>query len=84
MTEALKRADVIVAGPGSLYTSILPPLLVPEVAAGMSSSRAIRILVANLMTEYNRHNPDGLASAIKAVVHGKLGAWRTRAEAGGV
>jgi uncharacterized cofD-like protein len=49
--EVLARADVIVAGPGSLYTSILPPLLVPQVAEAIRSSRATRVLVANLMTE---------------------------------
>ena len=50
--EALLRADVIVAGPGSLFTSMLPPLLVPDVARRRSArSRATRILVANLMTE---------------------------------
>jgi uncharacterized cofD-like protein len=51
VVEAIRRADVIVAGPGSLYTSILPPLLVPDVADAVLASRAIRILVANLMTE---------------------------------
>ena len=51
VVEAIRRADVIVAGPGSLYTSILPPLLVPDVAAAVLESRAIRVLVANLMTE---------------------------------
>ena len=51
MIEALRRADVIVAGPGSLYTSILPPLLVPDVATAIERSHAVRILVANLMTE---------------------------------
>jgi uncharacterized cofD-like protein len=51
VTEAIRRADVVVAGPGSLYTSILPPLLVPDVAAAMLASRAVRVLVANLMTE---------------------------------
>jgi uncharacterized cofD-like protein len=49
--EALARADVVVAGPGSLFTSILPPLLVPDVSAAIRASRATRILVANLMTE---------------------------------
>lgn len=49
--EALLAADVIVAGPGSLYSSILPPLLVPDVSTAIRSSRAVRILVANLMTE---------------------------------
>ena len=51
VVDAILRADVIVAGPGSLYTSILPPLLVPDVAAAVWESRAMRILVANLMTE---------------------------------
>ena len=44
------RADVC-DGPGSLFTSILPPLLVPDVSASIRSSGATRILVANLMTE---------------------------------
>jgi uncharacterized cofD-like protein len=48
---AIDRADVIVAGPGSLFTSILPPLLVPEVSSAIERSRATRLLVANLMTE---------------------------------
>jgi uncharacterized cofD-like protein len=51
VTDALRRADVIVAGPGSLYTSILPPLLVPDIADAILDSGAVRILVANLMTE---------------------------------
>lgn len=164
VSDALRRADVIVAGPGSLYTSILPPLLVPDIADAMMDSRAVRILVANLMTEagetdgfgvlehlltierhlgrqlfdcviYNtapvpdalagiyrarhaapivtgsfelnaldrcgvraigvplvsehpagkiRHHPERLASAITALAHGKLGAWRPRAEVGGL
>jgi uncharacterized cofD-like protein len=48
---AIENADVIVAGPGSLYTSILPPLLVPDVADAIRRSNATRIFVANLMTE---------------------------------
>jgi uncharacterized cofD-like protein len=159
---AIQRADVVVVGPGSLFTSILPPLLVPEVHAAIRASNAPRILVANLMTEpgetddysvlehvlmierhlheqlfdyviYNtnpipdqlalqyagrgsqpivtgsfelsaldklgiqpigvplvsehptgkiRHHPERLASAITAIAQGKLGAWRSRAEAG--
>ena len=49
--EAIRRADVVVAGPGSLYTSILPPLLVPEVSDAIRRSSATRVLVSNLMTE---------------------------------
>jgi uncharacterized cofD-like protein len=51
VSDALRRADVIVVGPGSLFTSVLPPLLVPDIAGAILSSRGIRILVANLMTE---------------------------------
>jgi uncharacterized cofD-like protein len=51
VVDAIRRADVIVAGPGSLYTSILPPLLVPDVSQAILESRAMRVLVANLMTE---------------------------------
>lgn len=160
--ESLLGANVIVAGPGSLFTSILPPLLVPDVAEAVAASRAIRVLVANLMTEpgetddysvlehvltierhlgaqlfdyviYNtsqvpdalaaayaeggarpivtgrfelnalerlgiqpigvplvsehppgkiRHHPERLATAITALAHGRLGAWRNRADAG--
>jgi uncharacterized cofD-like protein len=161
--DFVREADVIVAGPGSLYTSILPPLLVPALAAAIRQSPATRVLVANLMTEpgetddysvlehvltierhlgaqlfdyviYNtspvpeplaagyaergakpihtgtfelsaferlgitaigvplasehpagrvRHHPERLAAAIAAIAHGKLDAWRARAEAGG-
>ena len=49
--EAIARADVVVAGPGSLYTSILPPLLVPDLRDALHRTRATRIFVANLMTE---------------------------------
>jgi uncharacterized cofD-like protein len=49
--RALVNADVIVIGPGSLYTSILPNLLVDGIASTISGLTATRILVANLMTE---------------------------------
>jgi uncharacterized cofD-like protein len=49
--EALVNSDLIVVGPGSLYTSILPNLLVDGIAATISAVKATRVLVANLMTE---------------------------------
>lgn len=49
--EAVMKADVVVAGPGSLYTSILPPLLVPDIREALLATSATRVLVANLMTE---------------------------------
>jgi uncharacterized cofD-like protein len=48
---ALVNAEGIVVGPGSLYTSVLPNLLVEGVAATIHGVNAVRIYVANLMTE---------------------------------
>jgi uncharacterized cofD-like protein len=49
--KALKSADVITVGPGSLYTSILPNLLVSQVARVIGESRATKIFINNLMTQ---------------------------------
>ncbi|MDO5727933.1 MAG: uridine diphosphate-N-acetylglucosamine-binding protein YvcK [Bowdeniella nasicola] len=46
--DAIHRADLIVLGPGSWYTSVLPHLLVPQLAKAIRSSRAQRIIVMNL------------------------------------
>lgn len=46
--DALRRADYIVLGPGSWFTSVLPHLLVPELADAIVTSRAQRILVLNM------------------------------------
>ena len=51
VTKALLAADLIVMGPGSLYTSILPNLLVPDVAAAIRSSQALKIYVCNLAAQ---------------------------------
>jgi uncharacterized cofD-like protein len=48
---ALRAADVITVGPGSLYTSILPNLLVARVAESIGESDAVKIFVCNLMTQ---------------------------------
>jgi uncharacterized cofD-like protein len=66
-TDAIARADVIVAGPGSLFTSVLPPLLVPDVAAAVRSSDAVRILVANLMTEPGETDDFSLIEHVRAI-----------------
>ena len=55
--HALLEADLIVAGPGSLYTSVLPNLLVPDVARAVAASRALKIYVCNVATQ--RGETDG-------------------------
>ena len=49
--EAIREADVITIGPGSLYTSLIPNLLVRGVAREMAGCRAARIYIGNLMTQ---------------------------------
>jgi uncharacterized cofD-like protein len=49
--QALLSADVIVVGPGSLYTSLLPNLLVKDLLAGIQASRAVKIYVCNVATQ---------------------------------
>jgi uncharacterized cofD-like protein len=49
--RALLNADVIIIGPGSLYTSILPNLLVHDLLAGIRASRAVKMYVSNIATQ---------------------------------
>lgn len=49
--NALLSADLIVLGPGSLYTSILPNLLVPDLAAAIRNSAALKVFICNLATQ---------------------------------
>ena len=49
--EAIAHADLILLGPGSLYTSLLPNLLVPELVTAIQRSRAPKLYICNLMTQ---------------------------------
>jgi len=49
--KAILNADVIIVGPGSLYTSILPNLLVQDLLTAMHTSRATKIYVCNIATQ---------------------------------
>jgi uncharacterized cofD-like protein len=48
---ALRRADLVVLGPGSLYTSVIPNLLIPEVRAAIKDTKAWVVYVCNVMTQ---------------------------------
>lgn len=49
--EAIRRADVILLGPGSLYTSVIPNLLVDGIADAIQDSHALKIYICNIMTQ---------------------------------
>jgi uncharacterized cofD-like protein len=66
--EAIDRAHLVVLAPGSLYTSLLPNLLVPGVADALRSSPALKVLVANLMTEPGETDGFTLSDHVAAIV----------------
>ena len=49
--EAIREADLIVLGPGSLFTSLLPNLLVPEIVEALLKNKSPKIYISNLMTQ---------------------------------
>jgi uncharacterized cofD-like protein len=70
--RALRRADVIIIGPGDLYSSILPNLLVDDVAHTIRESEAEKVYVCNLMTKHGE--TDGFqASDFVREIHHYLG-----------
>lgn len=71
--EALREADLVVIGPGSLYTSLIPPLLVKGLSEAVASSGARVVLVMNLMAE--RGETDGLTAAEHVIAVRRHAPW---------
>lgn len=65
--EAIAEADAIVIGPGSLYTNVIPNLLVKGVTKAIKESKAFKIYVSNLMTEPGQTDTYSLSDHIKAI-----------------
>lgn len=65
--QAILAAELIVVGPGSLYTSLLPNLLVPDLAQAIQSSRALKVFVCNLATERGETNGFGVGDHMHAI-----------------
>lgn len=65
--QAILAADLLVIGPGSLYTSILPNLLVPDLLAALRASRALKIYVVNIATQPGETSAYGLHEHISVI-----------------
>ena len=65
--NAIHEADLILVGPGSLYTSIIPNLLVEGVTQAMARSRATRVYIANLMTQPGETDGYSVADHVRAI-----------------
>jgi uncharacterized cofD-like protein len=63
----IQEADVIILGPGSLYTSIIPNVLVKNMAKAINSSNALKIYVSNIMTQQGETVGYSLSEHIKAI-----------------
>ncbi|HQO38132.1 MAG TPA: YvcK family protein [Candidatus Omnitrophota bacterium] len=66
--RAIQEADLIVLGPGSLYTSIIPNLLIKDITAAIAASRAIKVYVCNVMTQPGETDGYSASSHIKALI----------------
>lgn len=67
VVEAIKNADCIVIGPGSLYTNVIPNLLVNGVAKAIKDSKAIKTYICNIMTEPGQTDNFGVSDHINAI-----------------
>jgi uncharacterized cofD-like protein len=68
---AIAAADVVVIGPGSLYTSLLPPLLVPGMRAALAGTGAARVFVCNVATQLGETEGYGVLGHLEALArHG--------------
>ena len=69
--DEILAADLLVIGPGSLYTSLIPNLLVPEVARALNESRAPLVYVANIMEQRGETEGMSLTDHLEAMrAHG--------------
>ena len=65
--RAIEEADVIVMGPGSVFTSVIPNLLVHEISEALSQARAARVYVCNVMTQPGETDGFAASDHIRAV-----------------
>lgn len=65
--EAIKNADAIILGPGSLYTSIIPNLLVDGVADALRETKAVKIYICNVLTQPGETDGYTASMHVKAI-----------------
>lgn len=66
--DAIKNADAIIIGPGSLYTNVIPNLLIRNVAKTIRDSKAFKIYVSNIMTEPGNTDDYDVSEHIDAII----------------
>ncbi len=66
--DAIKNADCIIIGPGSLYTNVIPNLLVNGVAKTIKESTAIKVYISNIMTDPGQTDDYSVSDHINAII----------------
>lgn len=66
--EAIKEADLIILGPGSLYTSVIPNLLIKEISQEIVASNAKKMYVCNIMTQPGETDDYSVASHVNTII----------------
>lgn len=68
VVETIKKADCIIIGPGSLYTNVIPNLLVNGVAKAIKESPAIKVYISNIMTEPGQTDEYSVSDHLNAII----------------
>ena len=68
VVQAILAADLVVIGPGSLYTSILPNLLVPDITQALRRTRALKVYICNIATQPGETDNYTVADHVAAIV----------------
>ena len=66
--NTIKEADIVILGPGSLYTSVIPNLLVADIAAAIQASAALKVYICNAMTQPGETDDFTASDHIKAII----------------
>ena len=66
--EAVEEADIIILGPGSLYTSVIPNLIIKGMSEAIARSRAFKIYVCNVMTQHGETDGYAASDHVRAII----------------
>ncbi|MEG1255102.1 gluconeogenesis factor YvcK family protein [Clostridium sp.] len=66
--DAISDADAVILGPGSLYTSIIPNLMVEDIKEAIKSTKALKFYIANIMTQHGESDNFSVQDHIRAIM----------------
>ncbi len=66
--QSIEEADIVILGPGSLYTSVIPNLIIKGMSEAIARSRAFKIYVCNVMTQHGETDGFTASDHVKAII----------------